>query len=129
MGARKAALTKIYILNLLAKHVKDVDLAGSTDEESGVKLLVGILSAIDEKNAGILIDRLIDGVSVNNGDTHEELATVLDDHFAGNLTELYKVMYFVAEVNYPDFLGEKGLVGKIITKVAQPKNKTQELQK
>ena len=116
-GARKAALTKVYILNLIAKNVKGIDLDGATNEEAGIKVLMGILSAIDETKADTLIDRILQGVSVNTGDEHAELLDVMDDLLAGKISDLYKILYFVLEVNYPDFLGEEGLAGKFITKL------------
>lgn len=123
-GARKAALTKIHILNLVAKNLKDLNLKGATNEEAGVQVIAGILAALDEKTADNLIDRLISDVSVNTGSQHAMFSAIMDDLLAGKTSQLYEVLLFVLEVNYPDFLGENGLAGSFITKLKGRPEKT-----
>jgi hypothetical protein len=48
----------------------------------------------------------IDGKEINEA--------VFDSEFAGNLFFMYKVIFFVIEVNYKDFFDKSG-IGKILT--------------
>lgn len=130
MGARKAALLQVKIINTLTKNIKGLNLSDATDEQAAIELIAGVFSALDEKTADDLINRIIDGVSIIVDDTHQELSEVIDDVFAGNIIEMYKAIYAILEANYPDFLGEKGVVGKYITKLkTHMQDKTHALKK
>lgn len=51
---------------------------------------------------------------------------VLNDVFPGKITVIYKIVFFVLEVNYPDFFGAGSKIGKLIqkTNTMQPEPKS-----
>lgn len=69
----------------------------------GVQLLV---SNLDEKTFDDLCMELLQGV---RRDGAELTAGAVDQVFAGDLTSLYSVLFFVLEVNYADFFGLGGI--------------------
>lgn len=69
----------------------------------GVQLLVANL---DEKTFDELCMELLQGV---RRDGSEMTAGMVDQVFAGDLSSLYAVLFFVLEVNYADFFGLSGI--------------------
>lgn len=69
----------------------------------GVQLLVGNL---DEKNFDELCVEILQGVRRDGAELRPE---TIDLHFAGKLSDLYAVIFFVIEVNYADFFGWGGI--------------------
>lgn len=47
-------------------------------------------------------------------DNKEMTEAFINERFAGDLLELYRVFFFVLEVNYKDFLGMLGTTGKAV---------------
>ncbi len=55
-------------------------------------------------------------------DNHEMTETFINATFASSLSKLYRIFFFVLEVNYKDFLELLGITGKAIpVKAATPK--------
>lgn len=69
----------------------------------GVQLLV---ASLDEKTFDELCMELLVGV---RRDGSELTAGAVDQIFAGELSSLYAVLFFVLEVNYADFFGLSGI--------------------
>lgn len=67
---------------------------------SFVKAVQLLAESIDEKLFDDLLIELTQGVRRNGSELN---SAVIDQSFAGNLSELYQLVYFVLEVNYSDF--------------------------
>ncbi len=91
----------------------DVDIGGLQGS------ILSLLSKLDpEKNLDLILrllaDTTVDGVVVER--------TSFDIIFQGKLLAMFKVVLFSIEVNYQDFLGEKGFQGLAEKLPTQPKN-------
>lgn len=81
----------------------------------GVQLMV---STLDDKTFDELCMELLQGV---RRDGAEMTAGMVDQAFAGDLTSLYAVIFFVIEVNYADFFGWSG-IGNLSQGINQPQD-------
>lgn len=130
-AARKALINKLKLFKIfgpsLAKIIgtfKD-GVANMIDSDVDFDIISeafeGILSKLDEHEFTSLISLLMSSVTVNDQAMSDD--DDFDLLFAGNLISFYKISWFVLEVNYGSFFGEKG-IGTYLTK-AKTKNKTQ----
>jgi hypothetical protein len=119
---RRALALKTKLIRLLgtpiAKLIADVK---KIDADMDLSKMAGaveaLVSNLDEKDfVPFVLEMLqctrIDGKEINDG--------VFDLEFAANLSLMYKILWFVLEVNFGDFFDKAG-IGKILSVKAKPK--------
>jgi hypothetical protein len=124
--ARKALNLKIRLAKIIAKGLgKDLDLSTLEDaavagnmEAAGnatISALAGIIAELDEAAANSIINELISQVKIRTNAEILDVSAIFDSHFAGKMLDIYKLLYAVLEVNYPDFFGAGSVLGRAIT--------------
>ena len=103
----KAVPKGVSTKNLLNVDVKLEHVAGA---------LATAFSGLSEEEFMALVMRLLESTSREGAEITEE---TFDLDFSGNYMHVYKVLWFVLEVNYGDFFGERGL-GSIIRRAPVP---------
>lgn len=88
--------------NALVDNYKVADMKNSAFVK-GIQLLV---SNVDDKTFDELCLEILQGVRRNGAEMTSQL---IDMSFAGKLTDLYLVMFFVLEVNFADFFAFSGI--------------------
>lgn len=120
MTARQALKMQAKLLKLLGPCIAELIGAVGKMEDAGLARAVMALAAnLDEKTFDGLMFELLqhvrkDGVELTEGNINLE--------FAGALNTMYKVIAFVLEANYADFLEEGGIIQSLISaaKTAKP---------
>lgn len=74
-------------------------------KDEAVKSLALIMAQLDDKTFESLVLELLQGVRKSGVELTEP---VIDLEFAGDLATLIKVLWFVLEVNYDNFFGDRG---------------------
>lgn len=114
MTARKALRMKAKLLRLFGPAIAQIFLPGEDkpmegmafSKEEAVKALANLALELDENNFERLCMELMVGVRKDNVELSE---AVIDLEFAGDLSTLFKVLWFVLEVNFASFFGEGGI--------------------
>ena len=112
----QAKLAKIFgpALGELVSGVKGKTGKGLTEAEIDLSKFSGavrtLFEKIDEESALVLIFELLQFTRINGEEVTEE---IFDDTFPGKYATLYKILYFVVEVNYGSFFGQGG-IGKAL---------------
>lgn len=112
----KARLAKLLgpalaeILASLNGVSKESILSADIDLSAISAALNKLLGAVDEQSTMDLILKLLSCTRMDGKEITEQL---FDIEFAGNLSDVYKVLAFVIEVNYGDFFGSNG-IGNLI---------------
>ncbi len=117
-----ALFNKMKILKLLGPGIGDtlgkVDptVATSGDASEKLEVLVQVIgnvcATIDPEQFTVFILELFKGTRIKpvpGGDFIEVTKEVFDLTFAGELLLMYKILWFVLEVNYGNFFGKGGL--------------------
>lgn len=112
--ARRALALKIKLLKLFGPAL--AQMLGKVKSLTGGKLLDGSLDefspAIDKLTAAMEPDQFVDLVMELLAMTRiddKEATSNFDMDFAGNLPFMYKVLFFVLEVNFGNFFGKSGI--------------------
>lgn len=96
----------------------EIDLDGDSLSAAFEKLFANL----SEKEAEDLVLRLLKTTRINGV---EATADVLTAELSGSLLTVYKIIWFVLKVNYPDFFGLGASIGALIQKtgsLVQPGN-------
>ena len=136
LPARQANRYKARILKMIGPAIGDImpvlgglDVDGD-DALAALALLRPVMATLAKHiDPDILTDTMVDlmeGCVREDDHGHQETMTpeVFDDVFAGNDSELYQALWFIIQVNYPDFIG---WVGSHLTGL-HPKASEQETQ-
>lgn len=121
--ARKALTTKLKLVRAIGPSLGEIIGGMKGTEESVLEsdldlskvtaALEKLLSALDEATFMSLIKIFMSGVRVDEVDMSNDKE--FDMMFTSKLDLLYKVIWFVLEVNYGSFFGEDG-IGKAMEK-------------
>jgi hypothetical protein len=91
----------VKVLGQISKDTSVTDMdVNDLDFTSIGKAITELLDQLTEDEYVDLVLRLLRSTRRDN---REITGEYFDLHFAGNLTTLYKVLFFVIQVNYPDF--------------------------
>lgn len=123
---RRALQFKTRLIKLLGPAI--AQMFTNKDALESVKGMdLSILSAAIEK-LSLQLDEVefvkfvLDLLQCTRLDGKEITESVFDNEFAGDLSLMYKILWFTLEVNYGSFFGESG-IGKILSKVPQSPTK------
>lgn len=99
-------------IGALFENVKNLDEVKFTDQDLNIGAAVkALVDRLDESEVLDLIIQLCQSTRFNGKEMNTAL---IDSEFSGNLTLLYKIIYFILEVNFADFFFEKGGIGMIL---------------
>jgi hypothetical protein len=115
----KLRLAKKFIPGIMA-------MAGAGDSVLDVNVsqfmtaIDGFLQTVEPSEFMRLVSELCEWVEVKNEKGEKRFLapgkeineSILNDLFCGKITTLYKILFFVLEVNYPDFFALGGRLGK-----------------
>ena len=114
MTARQALKMQAKLIKLLGPCVSEaVAVAFSKEKkEDGLsKVIIALANQLDEKTFDGIVFELIQGVRKNGMELREGEINL---EFAGALNTLFKVIGFVLEANYSDFLAEGGIIRMLL---------------
>jgi hypothetical protein len=116
LPARRAIKLKVKLMKLfgpvLAQLFLTINDADEFESKKNLVKAVEILSEhIEENTFEALVLELLNGVRKNNV---ELTSHVIDLEFAGNMGELYQVLWFVVEVNFSNFFSLMGIGNQFI---------------
>lgn len=126
MTARQALKMQAKLVKLLGPCVAEAitSIFSKEDRENGLsKAIMALATQLDEKTFDGLIFELLQGVRKNGMELRE---AEINLEFAGALNTLYKVIGFVLEANYADFLAEGGIIQTLIAATAKPAFQSQD---
>lgn len=121
MGAMQALKLKVELVGIFAPALaslvssgKDITLDSETDITGAIETLV---TALDDTKFEKLTNKLMTRAYVCF-DENPQMQPLTDNKnfdyaFKQNLMTFYKVVWFVVEVNYKDFLGKMGNIGDL----------------
>ena len=124
MPARRALRMKAKLLKQFGTALAEIFLpskdtpiegAGFSKKEA-INALQALSCELDERAFELLVMELLSGVRKNGVELTE---AIVDMEFAGDLSTLFKVVWFVLEVNFASFFGESG-IGDLFEKQQQP---------
>lgn len=127
MTARRALRMKAKLLKqfgtalaeiFLPSEDKPIEGAGFSKKEA-VSALQALSCELDERAFELLVMELLSGVRKDGVELTE---AIVDMEFAGDLATLFKVIWFVLEVNFSSFFGESG-IGEMMQASAVPQKK------
>lgn len=113
---RPEEMTTDELANQLSISAVDKYKIGDMRKSGVVKGVQLLVSSLDDKTFDDLCMELLIGV---RKDGAELTASKVDQDFAGDLSSLYQVLFFVLEVNYADFFGWSG-IGNLSQGINQP---------
>lgn len=114
MTARKALRMKAKLLRLFGPAIAQIFLPGKEkpmegmafSKDEAVKALTNLACELEEENFERLCMELLVGVRKDGIELSEQ---IIDLEFAGDLSTLFKVLWYVLEVNFASFFGEGGI--------------------
>jgi len=114
MTARKALRMKAKLMRIFGPSLAQLFLPSNDKAMDGmafskgeaVKSLQALAMQLDDDTFEKLIMEVLVGVRKNGMELNEQ---IIDLEFAGDLLSLFKVVWFVLEVNYASFFGESGI--------------------
>lgn len=117
MTARQALKMQAKLIKLLGPCVSElITCFVSKDKENGLsKVVTALATQLDDKTFDQLVFELLTNVRKNGFELNESSINL---EFAGALNTLFKVIGFVLEANYSDFLADGGII-KILMELAQ----------
>jgi hypothetical protein len=110
----KARLIKLLGSSFARLFTADMKFAFSAFTEA-------IDALTDRIQPGELVNFMQELLQSSRIEGKEITATIFDSEFAGNMPLLYKILWFVLEVNYGSFFGEAG-IGKALSGFIKPKS-------
>lgn len=121
LPARRAIKLKVKLMKLfgpvLAQLFLTVNDSNEAEGKQNLVKAIEILSEHIEENAfESLVLELLQGVRKNN---MELTPPVIDLEFAGNISELYQVLWFVVETNFSNFFSLMGIGNQFIQETQQ----------
>jgi len=106
-----------------AQGKEDAEDVSIIDREIDTESLMRFSESLDNDNALQFVFQLLEGTRIDGREINE---AVFDEKFAGNFLTLYKILWFVVEVNFSSFFDEGG-IGKILSKVKKEKSVPQKV--
>jgi len=114
MTARKALRMKAKLMKIFGASLAQIFLPSNEKPISGmsfskdeaVKALQSLAIGLDDETFEMLIVDLLRYVRKDGVELTEQ---IIDMEFAGDLAILFKVVWFVLEVNFSSFFGESGI--------------------
>lgn len=117
MTARQALKMQAKLIKILGPCIAEFISAIGKMEDAGISRAIMALAAnVDENTFDKLVFELMLGIRKDGVELSEANINL---EFAGSLNTLYKVLAFVLEANYGDFLEEGGIIKSLIA-VAKP---------
>jgi len=104
--ALDAARKKTKLLKMLLAGGASINMDSEIDYLLIAKVLIGSLDKLGDDYSEFLF-RLFACTLIDGDDMSDE--TMFNEMFAGNLVFMYKVIGFILEANYSDFLSVKGI--------------------
>ncbi len=86
----------------LGKDKGDDDLDGEAMLAIAPAVMSRIAQHVDED---VLVDTMVELMALSTRDGQQVTPELFDIEFAGNDNELYQALWFIIQVNYPDFTG------------------------
>lgn len=115
LPARRALKLQAKLLKLIGPAFSHLFINASNDIDSADKALpkavTMLLNELDDKTFDTFVMEMLQGV---RKDGHELTNSTVDSEFSGNLNELFLVIQYVLEVNYGDFLAERGILKSLM---------------
>lgn len=111
-------MTNEELANQLSVSAVDKYKIGDMRKASVVRGVQLMVANLDDKTFDELCMEILQGV---RRDGSELTSGMIDQVFAGDLTSLYAVLFFVLEVNYADFFGLSG-IGSLSQGLNQPQD-------
>lgn len=120
---REAFKIKLKLVKILAPIISSLisnfDAKGKPILDSEIdfsKIGESISSLMNTMSEDEMIDFILRMLKNTRKDNLEITEQIFDVCFAGNLTTIYKVIYFVIQVNYPDFFQAGASIGNLTEK-------------
>lgn len=128
MTARKALRMKAKLLRLFGASLAQIYLPGegkpmggmAFSKDEAVKALQCLALQLDDDSFESMVVELLSSVRKDGVELNEH---VIDMEFAGDIATLYKVIWFVVEVNFSSFFVESG-IGNLFGETEPLKKKT-----
>jgi hypothetical protein len=125
---RKALKIKMKIVKMLAPIISSLTSSVKTNDKSVMDSDIDF-SVVGEAVSKLfeimpeddLIDFIIDMLSMTQKDNVLINSKTFEFDFVGNFTTMYKVLYFVIQVNYPDFFQMGASIGSLTDKFLNQK--------
>jgi len=118
--AMEALRIKTRLAKMILPSIGEIS-QGGADQEINYEAISHAIAAfadnLNEKEFTELVTRLLKNTSADGKPMYHNgqlLDSTFDEAFAGNLMNLYKVLAFVLEVNYPDFFAAASSIGSLI---------------
>jgi len=117
MTARKALKTKAQLLKIFGAAFAEIfiqekpskNLKGLTfSKKDAVNAIQSLATQLEDEKFEFLVLELLQNVRKNGIELTKE---IIDFEFAGKLNTLFKVIWFVIEVNFENFFSELGITG------------------
>ncbi len=100
--------------------------AGATGKDP----IAAILAALNDEDIDFLCDQFSKMTNVKLDEKHSPLlASIFEEHFAGNIWDMLQWLGFCLEVNYGSFLGELGITPDKLTLLGSKAESLLNLQK
>lgn len=132
MTARRALRMKAKLLKLFGTALAEIFLPSDDQpieglgfsKQEAINAIQSLSCDLEEKVFESLLVELLSGVRKDNVELTE---AIIDMEFAGKLQTLYKVVWYVLEVNFSSFFGESGIGAFIQTD--QPLKQTKKVKR
>lgn len=115
--AYKTKIIRLFGASIGALFSKAGGFQGNVDFSVFEGAIDKLTASIDEK---VFVDFTLELLATTRIDGKEITIEVFDLEFASNLVLMYKILWFVLEVNYGNFFGASG-IGKILSQFNQVK--------
>lgn len=126
MTARQALKMQAKLIKLLGPCISEAISASLSKDDTNFlsKIITSLATQLDEKTFDQLVFDLLQGVRKNGFELSEGSINL---EFAGALNTLFKVIAFVLEANYSDFLQDGGIIKMLLDKAMPPSVITESL--
>lgn len=116
MTARQALRMQAKLIKLLGPCMSEALLAcmGKNESDGFSRAIMALANSLDERSFDGLMFELLQGVRKEGVELTEGNINL---EFAGALNTMYKVIGFVLEANYADFLEEGGIIKMLMSAI------------